>query len=73
MKRAIVLVVAASVLVGACRSGASEACLTPARVSAEVAKIDTYSLYDPQRPQTLERLTPDQVTAVTDVERKACA
>jgi nitrous oxide reductase accessory protein NosL len=73
MKRLIVVLVGAAVLVGACRSSASEACLTPAQVSAEVARIDTYSLYDPQSPQTLERLTPDQVTAVTDVERKACS
>jgi hypothetical protein len=51
----------------------AQACLDADQVAAKIAQIDTYSWYDPARPQTLERLSPEKMTAVLDVERHACA
>jgi len=75
MKRIITVVALAVVaaFVAGCGGAANdERCLTPAQVDVAIAKIDTYSWYDPSHPKTLERLSPENARAVLDVEGRAC-
>jgi hypothetical protein len=72
------MAMAAGVVLMAGATGCSSAetaqtCLGSDQVAAKIAQIDTYSVYDPARPQTLEQLSPEKLQAVVDVEGRACA
>ena len=52
--------------------GSDKPCLTKAQLENQISKIDNYSWYDPTQLSTIERLSPEKVGQVFDIEKRAC-
>jgi hypothetical protein len=75
MKTILSILVAGGIAVMAFSSaggGSDDPCLTRAQAQAKIDQIDTYSWYDRTDPKTIERLSPEKVSAIFKVEGREC-